>query len=96
MLTQPRIKYSENFEMIGLMIFDYFELREVIYMGQVSRVFYEFAGRKEILNKFFPSMTKKISKSSIISESMDKEFGSSVSKKPAQRANTLLGNLPIL
>lgn len=64
------------------MIFDYFELRELVNMGKVSRVFYELTGRKEVLNKFFPSVSKKIAKTSIMVESLDKEFGASVSKKP--------------
>jgi hypothetical protein len=82
MLTQVRIKKDENLELIGLMIFDYFELRELVKMGKVSRVFYELTGRKEVLNKFFPSISKKVSKTSIIVESLDNEFGASVSKKP--------------
>lgn len=64
------------------MIFDFFELRELIHLGQVSRVFYELAGRKEVLNKFFPSVAKKISKSSIVIETLDNEYGASVAKKP--------------
>lgn len=64
------------------MIFDFFELRELIHLGRVSRVFYEFAGRKEVLNKFFPSVSKKISKSSIVIETNDNEYGASIAKKP--------------
>jgi hypothetical protein len=64
------------------MIFDYFELREIVNMGKVSRVFYELTGRKEVLNKFFPSVSKKLSKTSIIVESLDNEYGASLSKKP--------------
>jgi hypothetical protein len=82
MLTQVRIRKDDNLELIGLMIFDYFELREIVNMGKVSRVFYELTGRKEVLNKFFPSVSKKLSKTSIIVESLDNEFGASVSKKP--------------
>ena len=62
MLTQVRVKKDDNLELVGLMIFDYFELRELVNMGQVSRVFYELTGRKEVLNKFFPSISKKLSK----------------------------------
>ena len=96
MLTQVRVRKDVNLELVGLMIFDYFELRELVNMGQVSRVFYELTGRKEVLNKFFPSISKKFSKTSIVVESLDKEYGASVSKRPLQKANTLLGNLPSL
>ena len=82
MLTQVRIRKDDNLELIGLMIFDYFELREIVNMGKVSRVFYELTGRKEVLNKFFPSISKKLSKTSIIVESLDNEYGASLSKKP--------------
>jgi hypothetical protein len=82
MLTQVRIRKDDNLELIGLMIFDYFELREIVNMGKVSRVFYELTGRKEVLNKFFPSVSKKLSKTSIIVESLDNEYGASLSKKP--------------
>jgi hypothetical protein len=82
MLTEVRIRKDDNLELIGLMIFDYFELREIVNMGKVSRVFYELTGRKEVLNKFFPSVSKKLSKTSIIVESLDNEYGASLSKKP--------------
>lgn len=63
MLTAPKLRVlnasTERLNLLGLLIFDYFDLRELIFLGQVSRVFYDLAGRKEVLNKFFPSTSKK-------------------------------------
>ena len=65
--SQVKSIIAERLNLLGLYIFDYFDLRELIFLGQVSRVFYEIAGRKEVLNKFFPSTSKKkINKSSIM------------------------------
>ena len=59
------------YHFLGLAIFDYFDLKELIVISRVSRVFYDFSGRREILNKFQLSAKLKKNPTSITIETID-------------------------
>ena len=43
---------------ITILIFDYFSLREIIFLGRVCRTFYDITGHKSVLRRFLRSATE--------------------------------------
>ena len=55
----------DNKGSITVLIFDYFSLREIIFLGRVCRTFYDITGHKSVLRRFLRSAAATEGKSDV-------------------------------